>query len=251
MLTTIQQDANYAKVQIKGHNGDVITLHFDLTMPEAYLSPLFSNFVWAGIWENSVRFMVGYLDDNFDCVNSKNKSMIELGAGLGIPALYCSLKFDFAKCVISDREEDLFFVRRFLLKSSNITVSTSSSSGGVDDISIGVGHDDQNNANKKIQTVTYDWGEKEYPIRGEFYDLIVCVECISIKMYGKQSLHNLKTAILKVKHANSIVLLCSEVRKDDGLDEFMELITPHCTSLEKTVHHYENNTICIIRALLL
>ena len=230
VLISIAQDANSAKVKIKDKDGEIV-LPFDLTMPESYLSPLFSTFVWSGIWKNSVAAIITYLENEFK-KNNKNDGplkMIELGAGLGIPSLYCSLKLDcLQQCVITDRDEDLLFVRRFLSNVNN-TVNDS--------------------CNKKIRTLSFDWKD-EFPLQNEFYDIILCVECVSIKMYGKESLQFLKMAILKVKKKkSSILLLCSEIRKDDGLLEFIEMIKPICITLEQIV--MDNGKTCIINALLL
>jgi predicted nicotinamide N-methyase len=200
-------------------NGEAL-FTFDLTSDEANLMPLFSGPTWSAIiWERSVLVASKFLESYPALV--RGKCVVELGCGLGVPGVVCGLSCGGSRVVLTDRDQDLHFLKKALIANSSLR-----------DL-------------EKITAVPFDWSIEAPMEIASKAQVILAVECVSADVYGRESLDWLVTAIEKVARRGESVnlILCSVRRKDDGLEYVLQLIQSRIGASPKFMTDFSKNGV--------
>jgi len=168
---------------------------FELTLPPDTIEPLFSGAAWAGtvVWPASV-FLANHIALKGSC---KGASVIELGAGVGIPGIAAGQLG--ARKVILTEQPPL----SELLERNVRSLCPEELRDG------------------KYAISTLDWTEPIPNSVGEV-DLILISDCIYEGLYG-ESWRALAVVLDHLLTKSNRALNCVERRKEDGIDRFMEL----------------------------
>lgn len=194
-------ESSASKVTVEFAEGKVID--FLLGGSEHDLAPLFSGSFWSAmIWQQSVDLMCTYIAQN--PVQFANKTVVELGCGLGVPGFTSGYVANAKNVLLTDREDDLVQLRRTMEHNNNIVDG------------------------EKFHAVAFDWcSNAEIPQIDHQADIILAIECISADAYGRESLDGLVRAIHRVakKTPSCVVFVCSCRREStDGLDEVLAML---------------------------
>jgi predicted nicotinamide N-methyase len=182
-------------VAFASKNGEEVEINFDVTGGESDLAPLFSGPLWSAIiWENSVQVASMFIESNPDLFS--NKTVVELGCGLGIPGLCTAITSTPNKVFLTDREEDLK-----VLKGAHAKNKT-----GFD----------------RVEILPYDWSVPAPETIRHRADVLLAIECVSADVYGRESLDWLLSTVRSTSHSGTRLILCSARRKDDGLDYVLD-----------------------------
>ena len=151
------------------------------------------------LWPASVELSC-YLKDE---VNLIGKSVLELGAGLGLCGMVAAL-CGASKSVITERKPELEY-----LQASALRNQAALSGRGV------VVHE-------------LDWSNGETVARLERahgqVDVVLAADCISTDVYGAESRDALLRCLKRLVKGNAEVLLCSSKREGDGLERFVSRV---------------------------
>ncbi len=134
----------------------------------------------------------------------RDRVVVELGAGCGVASLVAALCGNARRVHITDSNDAwLHRARRTIRESDELRRLASD---GV------------------IHVRAYDWSsEAPADIRGAA-DVVLAVECVSLDVYGAASLRALARAVREVAKPGATLVLCSERRRGDGLDEFVGML---------------------------
>lgn len=150
------------------------------------------------VWEASVE-LSKYLLSNEDL---EGKAVLELGAGLGLCGIVAGLNR--AKLVVlTEKAPELSFLRENLNLNASVIRSA------------------------HIYTEELDWGKPDHlrNIKSGYsnFDIILISDCISADVYGADSYQKLLTIMESMSTNNTMIYLCSSIRKQDGLADFIIL----------------------------
>lgn len=184
-------------------------LHLSTKLEENEISPLFNGTAWAGtrVWKAAV-LALQFLLDNYSKKDMPSgeapRSLLELGCGLGVPAMLWHLMHDEKNKVIMTDMESL-----------------------VAQLQENVDNNFPSEENKLMQVKPLAWSEdgisqllKEY---GEF-DICLNCDCIYEPLYGRdawEALADVLAYMAKVS-PNTLLVTSVERRRGDGLESFFE-----------------------------
>ena len=185
----------------KNSSDNLLLWNYSLKGTEEELTPLFSGSIWSAIvWKDSVNVMCEYLESHRE--EFRNKTIIELGCGLGVPGLVAGITCQAKQVYLTDRAQDLQVLSQSLTQ--NLPLRS-----------------------LKFECLAFDWKDYGDDSFGKIQaEVVLAVECISADVYGKESLFHLLQAIKTVAKKETPILLfiCSRRRKSDGLDFVLEKI---------------------------
>lgn len=176
-------------------------LELSLQLTPDSLEPIFSGAAWAGtvLWRAAVRLIDAALLGPTRLVVS-DASVVELGAGLGVPGMVCARLG--ARVVLTEQDSLVELLER----------------------------NAQANFDSGIRCAELDWeADKARRLKndlndGEFFDIVICCDCVYVPLYG-DSFYKLVEAIDMLAGPDTQVLLSVERRfvkgGEDGVDTFL------------------------------
>jgi len=209
-------------IAIEWKNHTVIRLS-TLLEPDQ-LAPLFSGGEWAGtrLWDAAIE-CIHYLHDQYfckePCAAQTTTTLLELGCGLGVPGMLCSLMMSTTTTPIVVLTDQGLLLNQL---QNNINAN----------------FDCKNNNNNKdfnttIQAKALSWSREgiksllqEDVLLQRGFDYVIACDCIYEPLYG-ESWKLLADVIDELLYVNpkAIVLVSCERRNQDGVDKFLKVMT--------------------------
>ena len=187
-------------------------------LEEDDIAPLFDGACWAGtrVWGAAI-FAIKYLIENHGNSNGKQKSLCELGCGLGVPGM---IWHQFGGDVVLSEQEQIMSQLRSNTISNFEKTTVINNEELLDDTK-----------EKKIQCFTLDWSRDAFQdlLIGTRYtngfDIILNCDCVFEPLYGEswKLLVEVIDESLKV-NPQCTVITSVERRRGDGIDSFIESI---------------------------
>jgi predicted nicotinamide N-methyase len=185
-----------------------------------FIQPIFSGAAWAGsvLWAAAEVLVEHMLLSKRTVV--EGKSVLELGCGLGIPGMICSLLG--AKQVILSEQDQLV---PLLVKNieSNFAPRRSNEDNSVNST------EDNATAAATPQAVALNWGVEEAELilsnrKGERFDVILICDCVFEPLYGDSWKLLCETLGVIVFDDSTEVLISCERRSEDAIDDFLAML---------------------------
>jgi predicted nicotinamide N-methyase len=195
--TTVCENAIHIKIPTLDRN-----LHLSLIQREAAIEPMFSGASWAGsvLWP-AAKIMIEEILMTHK-VPVQGNSVLELGCGLGIPGMICSL-LGGSEVVLTEQPQLVPLINE------NITSNF-------------------NSQDLKPVALSLSWGksraEKFLEARSgtRFSTIIVC-DCVFEPLYGDSWKLLCETLVVLADSETSVLISC-ERRREDSIPEFLELL---------------------------
>jgi len=162
------------------------------------------------VWEAATRATCETLLGRADLV--RDKVVVELGAGCGVASMVAALACGAARAHVTDADAWLDHARRAVRESAHLRLAADEG---------------------RLAVEPLDWSRGAPRHLAGSADVVLAVECVSLDAYGRASLDALLRAVLDVARAErAVVVLCSERRAGDGLDDFLAALRPHVLRAE-------------------
>lgn len=203
-----------------------------------FLQPIFSGAAWAGsvLWA-AAEVLVEHMLLNKRTI-IEGASILELGCGLGVPGMVCSLLG--AKEVLLTEQDQLV---PLLVKNIETNFPTSpNEDGDVDNDALvysrpkavplnwGTEESIQFMSNRAIETNTKSAREEENSDGTKSvkpFDVILICDCVFEPLYGDSWKLLCETlAVVAVDNTTEVLISC-ERRSEDAIDDFLEMLSEH------------------------
>lgn len=180
-------------------------LNLQLTFPEESIQPIFSGGCWAGtvVWPAAL-LLCEYIHKHVDV---KDKRVLELGSGLGVPGMACQL-MGAREVILTEQEPLPDLLRR------NVEINFPEKEG------------DNKTARPIVDTLDWEEPEESSTNAQEPFDVILISDCVYQELYG-DSWRALADCIRALSRANKATMTYNalERRRADGVHEFLQYCT--------------------------
>lgn len=205
------------------------------------LAPLFSGIEWAGtrLWDAAIE-CIHYLYDQYlpsvenkqsccdpDIPADTTKSLLELGCGLGVPGMVCSLMGLAQHIVLTDHGLMLnLLVRNVRANFHETWDDTSHARIQAKELSW---------SREGLQTLLLAQEQDRIPQHAKGFDYVIACDCIFEPLYGESwwLLADVIDELLCI-NPKTIVLVSCERRNHDGVDKFLSKLSTdrHVSSVQ-------------------
>lgn len=167
------------------------------------------------LWDASIE-LSRYIQS---CVLVRGKTVLELGAGMGLCGMVASLA-GAERTVVTEKEPELQHLRESV--KANVT-SLVSSTEGLPRLGGLCCEELEWSQTERVKQIKRQHGP---------FDLVFAADCVSTDVYGKASWLALRDVLHDLSTAKTQIYICSTVRPNDGLTEFIQVLSERFSSIE-------------------